>query len=236
MKNERVFFRNTVGFMPLSSEGFVASEGYMSLMNNCGHYFGEDDIINKINKNEDNYFDFSKTFIDIGSEFGVYSFGTNFNFFYMFEGNYTKLIYSEMNMLLKKREGQFKTYNILLSDKSEKIPYDGFCTKYSNVPSELYHSENEVNANALFLDYFNIENVGMIKIDTEGMEYQIIRGGIGTIVKNNYPPILFELWPVGHWGMTEEKFNKTKNLIEDLGYKILWEWGDWETHLAVKTK
>ena len=65
------------------------------------------------------------------------------------------------------------------------------------------------------------------------MEYQVLRGGLGTIIRNNYPPILFELWDVDYFGMTQEVHDRLVNFLEGLGYEILWKWGDYETHLAI---
>lgn len=83
------------------------------------------------------------------------------------------------------------------------------------------------------LDELNLSNIGFIKIDVEGMEEKVLRGGVGTIVRNNYPPILFELWNVGFYNMTQEKHDSLKNFLESLGYEILWKWGDDSTHLAI---
>ena len=47
----------------------------------------EYDIIQKINRNEEGYFDFSKNLIDIGSEDGGYAIYCNFNKNYCFEPN-----------------------------------------------------------------------------------------------------------------------------------------------------
>ena len=87
------------------------------------------------------------------------------------------------------------------------------------------------------LDSFNIENVGFIKIDVEGFEEKVIRGGLLTIIKSNYPPILFECWQVGYnticGQMTQEKHDSLYNLLKTLGYEIFEGWGDDATHLAV---
>ena len=65
------------------------------------------------------------------------------------------------------------------------------------------------------------------------MEYKVLKGGLGTIIRNNYPPILFELWDIGKFGMTKENHDLLQKLLEDLGYEIFWYWGDHETHLAI---
>ena len=70
-------------------------------------------------------------------------------------------------------------------------------------------------------------------IDVEGMEEKVLRGGIGTIVRNNYPPILFECWEIGWNNMTQEKRDSMEKFLTNLGYEIIWGWGDEETHLAI---
>ena len=80
-----VCFRDKEKIVELGNGGFVAHQDYMDLMVNSNYYYGETEIIDKINRNEDGYFDFSKAIIDVGSEVGVYCMGTNFSYFYMFE-------------------------------------------------------------------------------------------------------------------------------------------------------
>ena len=43
------------------------------------------------------------------------------------------------------------------------------------------------------LDSFNIDNIGFIKIDIEDNEFQALSGAKNTIIKSNYPKILFEM-------------------------------------------
>jgi FkbM family methyltransferase len=63
------------------------------------------------------------------------------------------------------------------------------------------------------LDSFNINNVGFIKIDVEGNELEVIKGGKETIKANNNPVILFE--SNDH---DEVLFNY---LMSEFGYKII---------------
>ena len=43
------------------------------------------------------------------------------------------------------------------------------------------------------LDSFNIDNIGFIKIDVEENEFQTLLGSQNTLIKSNYPKILFEM-------------------------------------------
>lgn len=193
------------------------------------NYFEEADILTKINLNEDHFFDFNKSIIDIGANVGCYSIRSNFNYIYAFEPN--EKIYHLLctNLIMHNRYDISKVYNVLLSDKHEIINFDGF----SAVSNNQHDIKNNVYLNSYLLDEYDCENVGLIKVDVEGMEEKVLKGGIGTIIRNNYPPILFELWDVGNNGMTTEKHDSLEKFLTDLGYHILWYWGNFQTHLAI---
>lgn len=191
-------------------------------------YFEEADIVSQINDNENNYFDFSKSIIDIGAQWGCYSFRTFFNYSYTFEPNEYAYHILCVNLMLHDRYDISKVYNVCLSDKEEELLYDGFNTDINRISKDasykiLTHT----------LDEYHCENVGLIKVDVEGMEEKVLRGGINTIKNNNYPPILFELWDIEYCGMTQEKHDSLVNFLTELGYKILWKWGNFQTHLAI---
>lgn len=198
-------------------------------------------IIMKIIENEDNYFNFDKAILDIGAFVGVYSFMTPFKFAYCFEPNFES--YSLLNVNMLHYEKKFKSYNVLLSDKQEIIKFDGFNAeiKYSGKDvgelgqhlSDEYKEEKSEEYLSHTIDEYNCNNIGFIKIDVEGMEEKVLRGAIGTIMRNNYPPILFELFNIGDY-MTKEKHDSFINFIEnELGYEIIWNYGDEKTHLAI---
>lgn len=64
--------------------------------------------------------------------------------------------------------------------------------EYQRAPTIVPHIS--VNVPTKTLDKMKIENVGFIKIDVEGHEYSVLKGGIELIKKSNYPPIAFESW------------------------------------------
>ncbi|MFV0431000.1 MAG: FkbM family methyltransferase [Alphaproteobacteria bacterium] len=67
------------------------------------------------------------------------------------------------------------------------------------------------------LDSFELfENVAFIKVDVEGLELEFFKGAVETLKKNNYPPIMFELWKGRDW--YKEKAEKTKDFLTSLGY------------------
>lgn len=82
------------------------------------------------------------------------------------------------------------------------------------------------------LDDFEFTEIGLIKLDVEGFELLVLKGGIQTIINNNYPPIFIEIWDNSCWrdlDYTREFYIKTKNdiiqLLHDLNYKIDWNQG-----------
>ena len=200
----------------------------------------EANIIIKIIQNTDNYFDFNKAILDIGAFVGVYSFMTPFKFAYCFEPNFES--YSLLNVNMLHNEKQFKSYNVLLSDKKETIKFDGFNAEpkysgkykgeYNQHSSDAFKDEYASDYNTYMIDEFNCENIGFIKIDVEGMEEKVLRGAINTIKNNNYPPILFELFEIGDY-MSPEKYDSLVNFLTELGYQIIWNYGDSRTHLAI---
>ena len=196
-------------------------------------YCEEYEIIKKIQKNEEGFFDFSKNLIDIGAEDGNYAMLLNFNHNYCFEPNKRSSCLLHANMYLKDKVDNTDVYNIALSEREGIIKFDGFCCEKSGCIYETSSASGYYEVETKPLDFFNFKNVGFIKIDVEGYEERVIRGGLLTIISNNYPPILFECWDVEVLGMTQEKHDSLFNLLKTLGYEIFEYWGDHWTHLAV---
>jgi len=68
------------------------------------------------------------------------------------------------------------------------------------------------------LDGIQIDNIRLIKIDVEGMEMDVIKGGIETIKRNGFPPILFEAWQHKEWFVPRRE--ALVKFLEELGYEI----------------
>jgi len=68
------------------------------------------------------------------------------------------------------------------------------------------------------LDMFGFSDVKLIKIDVEGHELEVIKGGIETIKANNYPPIIFEAWTWKPW--YQEKRTALFDCLKGHGYEI----------------
>ena len=189
-------------------------------------YCYEADIIEHISHNKEGYFDFSKGMIDIGAAIGEYAANLDFKKIYVFEPDKKLLWTCHANLVNADKEDKTETFQVALSDKEgEDTIFVNGINEFRKVPVKT-------------LDSFNLKDIGFIKIDVEGFEEKVIRGGLLTIISNNYPPILFECWKAGQiiqdgTVFTQEKRDSLFNLLRTLGYEILEGWGNIDNHLAV---
>lgn len=83
------------------------------------------------------------------------------------------------------------------------------------------------------LDALSLQQAHLIKIDVEGLELEVIRGGLKFISDSNYPFILFEVWG-DYMKNTIPKRNSLIHLLkQELGY-YLYQWK--ELYVAVHKK
>lgn len=195
----------------------------------------------KIRENEDGYFDFSKNMIDIGACYGVYTWCTPFKHSYMFEPNKEYFAYMNANALLHGRINSVTMFNVAVSDHNGVIKFDGFNSGDLANPNGNSWTDTEcIDVVCLKLDgnVNMFKNIGFIKIDIEGHEPYALRGMVEVIHKNGFPPILFESWPEGNKNESPEHYEKRVNdlvniLVDELGYTIIWGYGEDDTHLAI---
>lgn len=209
-------------------------------------------IQQKIAINQENYFDFSKNMIDVGAYIGIYRWNLPFQKAWLFEPNRESYMYCCANAVLHNRVEDTFIYNEILSRTHEVIRFNGYESVTENMAGakhmkgQLFYLNDDAIMISKTLDDFlpDFDNVGFIKIDCEGMDWKVIDGGRKTIKYFDYPPILFENWPsqdhprypvwLNESGDAAQERNKNiRMVLEDLGYNILWEWGDFETHLAI---
>ena len=114
------------------------------------------------------------------------------------------------NLLLNKIEN-VKVFNFALSMQNSKVLLRQNYPDNSGTWSIVNYNGN---IDAKPLDEVDIkEKIAFIKIDVEGHEYEVLKGGVNTI-KKNLPIISVEF----HSG---EKFNQIKDFLERIGYKSI---------------
>lgn len=240
------YYKYPVTSIPLDGNNsyFMNDDEVKNFINN-NVYIGEIDIIKKIYDNNDGFFNFSKSMIDIGAFVGVYSFGLPFKHRFMFEPNKQRYYICHANMLLRGLCESSDIYNLAVSNECGQILFDGFCTgEYVDRPGWMWYDSRPTKCVTLDSMKDELTNIGFIKIDIEGNEPRALMGAYELIRQNNYPPILFESWPEGFFDYanntpmeTPEQYHtrisQLNKIFDELGYKVLREWGDFQTHLAV---
>lgn len=128
-----------------------------------------------------------KIFIDIGSNLGFISITASKHFkkVYSFEpnNNYTGLFF-EMMRVNKVDNVELKPYAL-----SNKYSINNFIDNYGC--SKLTNKKTKLKVKTKTLDEYKFKDVGIIKIDVEGHEFNVIKGAIETL-KNNSVILIFE--------------------------------------------
>jgi len=124
------------------------------------------------------------------------------------------------------------SYEVGLSDKEEVIELvmpdytvEGNIGAFS-IDKEVRDNEYECSSKGATdelqlttLDGLGYENIKLLKIDVEGHELEVLKGGIETIKRNNYPPIIFEAWTWKPW--YQEKRTALFDYLKGHGYNII---------------
>lgn len=164
--------------------------------------------------------------VDIGASVGLYSLYAKYlpnSQFYSFEPY--KFTYDILNDNIKLNNiTNVKTYNIGLSDKIGKsilnvcLSGDGLNTMGSNPLRFNDINPIEIETNTLDNIFYNNNiKVDFIKIDTEGWEYYILKGGEKTI--KTFKPIIQLEYNETNMKQCDIKPEQLLNYINELGYK-----------------
>lgn len=103
----------------------------------------------------------------------------------------------------------------------EKIPLfiqslDGGGTSTKQKSETTIQEIQEVEMRTL--DSYHLDNISFLKLDVEGAEEDVLRGGYETLKRSHFPPFVFESW-------TDDKYSNERNslnkYITSLGYEII---------------
>lgn len=171
----------------------------------------EESLINWVQQ----FCDKSKVFIDIGAHTGtysinlapfcknVYAFEPQRSTFYALCGSVALSGHENIECVRKGLGSPFQR------GKKKLFIYSGDGGGSSIHEKQGILSTEEIEITTL--DDYNVRDIGFIKVDVEGNEYDAILGASITIKSNNYPRILFEC----NDGIPEN----LKDLLSSLGYK-----------------
>ena len=158
------------------------------------------------------------TFLDIGANAGIYS--------YHFRNKMKKIVAFEpvkeiLISLENLKSRNIEIHNCALSNKNDyleiHIPVDKYGNKISYTASLEARSENTVKRRIEVkkLDDFNYQDISLIKIDVEGHELEVLKGGYETIKKFK-PPLVIEI----EQRHLAYDMSKTLDYIKCIGYEI----------------
>ncbi len=165
----------------------------------------------------------NSNFIDGGAHMGVYSIllADQFKSVLAFEPQRRTYMQLCGNIFINEKEN-ITPIRAALTDKANAndirelsvVSDDGGGSTLEKTPEQVKHKE-EVQTKAL--DNYDLENVGLIKLDVEGSEYAVLQGAAHTLKRNQYPPIIFEA--NGHKWYKHSKEQLFKYLT-DMYYQI----------------
>tara|TARA_A100001201_G_scaffold143729_2_gene147005 strand:+ start:2506 stop:3216 length:711 start_codon:yes stop_codon:yes gene_type:complete len=153
-----------------------------------------------------------KVTLDIGGAAGLYStyFAERSKHVYAFEA--VPPVFKQLNKLSLQFDN-FTCYNVAVNDFDGKSTFWVDDKRLSNSGFQNLVDGQPIEIDVRKIDSYNIEDVGFIKVDVEGNEYDVLNGAIKTIDKYN-PTCMIECYP---------KFSKHPcemiyNFFADRGY------------------
>ena len=169
----------------------------------------------------------SKVFLDIGAHVGTWSlaFARRCRQVHSFEPTPRTFNFLCGNIALNNLDGKILAHNLALADKEGRMPiYKGSEDGGGNSLLPMLDRTPTWMVDVKTLDSLMLTNVGLIKIDVEGFEKNVIQGAQETLKANGYPAIFFESWVPER----EEEGIPSKSLrkelfeyIEYIGYRVV---------------
>lgn len=226
-----LYFKYNKGVMEVDSNNAYFMTDYPALMGQLYIQNMFSTEVNTINYLKELYKDIAptKTFVDVGAHVGTYTItlGKLFKECYAFEADTHTYNILCANIALHNMSQKCHTFNKPVADSIKDIIYtrldecggNNYCYNEGEEP-ELKCLYEHVNApvppefikkQAIPIDSLNINNIGLMKIDVEGFELEVLKGCSKTISDNNNPPILVESWNVN-----ENNTNKQNTFISKL--------------------
>lgn len=156
--------------------------------------------------------------IDIGSRFGGWSreMGNKFEHLYAFEPRDKWLKVYPINI----RMDNVTLYPYGLGDKEEIVPMQGNRITFNP------KLEFQEKVNVKTLDTFKLKRIDFIKIDTDGYELNVLKGGTKLILRNK-PVICMEVIPgAPYFGELAQEYliNLGAKIIDHDGHNYLFSW------------
>jgi len=152
-----------------------------------------------------------------------------------------RIIFQQLNgnLFLNQIENCF-TYNFALGSaittfdlpkidylQTKNIGSVSLIPEIQRTTSVSYHPTDIENVEIKTLDSLQFDGqCSFIKIDVEGFESEVIAGSIDFLLRQSFPPILFEEWRKGKFSgdagdVVNKRQSQTRSLLGSLGYNFL---------------
>lgn len=180
---------------------------------------------NSLIKYAENYLNDESVILDIGANIGTWTIplAIKKRKIYSFEPFDTSFYALCGNIFINNKEIIVNPYQMALTDDLNKKT-NLLLTDTCNIGGvKLVESDSltETKYKLATIDSFQFEKVDFIKLDVEGHELNVLKGGINTILKFK-PVIFFECWDINshHWKNIPNTCNELMEYIISLGYVI----------------
>ena len=133
-----------------------------------------------------------KNTVDVGGAVGMYSFFFSQYSKHVHSFEAVPPVYKQLKANSKKAKN-ITTYNKAVSDHSGEASFFVDDKRLSNSSFQNLVNGQEIKVNVVSIDDMGFENVGFIKIDTEGTELEVVRGAMRTIERDR-PNCMVEVY------------------------------------------
>lgn len=160
--------------------------------------------------------DKSKVFLDVGAHAGTYSIclAHLFKEVHSFEPSKYPFMGLCAGVLMSKLDNVC-VHNYALSNKDMVGKGNLFIDSLDGGSASLMIKNQVICTETVYidtLDSYQIDDIGFVKIDVEGSEFDVISGGLETLSRSGWPKILFE---------SNVKDERLWALLISLGYRII---------------
>ena len=189
----------------------------------------------------DTFISADTAFVDIGAHVGTYTWtcGQKALHTYAFECTPVTFCHLAANVALYGLAEKVDLHQVALGDREGETElyvcsFDGGCNGVKRLTAQDASSRR---VRVTRLDTVAIhEPIGLIKMEVEGSEREVLLGGLETLRRHNLPPVLFESW--GEWKEAEgvpvrQLRRELFEMLHDYGYSVVEVTGCKDTFLAV---
>ena len=164
-------------------------------------------------------------FLDIGAHVGTYTFSLRARHTHAFECTPATFCHLAANVALHGLADRVTLHQLALGDRNGEIDlYRRSDDGGGNGVRRLVDGEvTGLRARVATLDSLGLSDIGLVKIDVEGGEREVLLGARETLFRSGLPPILFESW--GTWKEADNTpasvlRRELFEVVSALGYKV----------------